>query len=252
MFNFLSKKVILLSLSFLVIFAFSYSQENIQSPQTPVLETPVLETTEQNQAVPNTDETNQAIPNTNTEEQPTDEVVTENIAPEETIEEEFDEEEEIILDPPKEIKSLIKADLGVPLTSYTVMLLTKFDTTDWFSENVRTPLFWEYRVADKWCAILSIETISTMFFPTGVGILGGASWYPLGKAPQGWYVKALAGGSVGLMSMLDLQVGSGWQIITADNLVISFGADCSFYPIGYCTESFIIPSASISFGWAWE
>mgnify|MGYP002518279000 CR=1 FL=1 len=80
------------------------------------------------------------------------------------------------------------------------------------------------------------------------GILGGITYYPFDKAPKGLFAKALAGGTLGMIYSFTAQTGIGYQIVTKDKFVMSFGADFAFYPSK--SDFFWIPSVSAAFGWA--
>ena len=147
------------------------------------------------------------------------------------------------------IRFLLKADVLSPIFGLSVSALTGFNTQDSFTEITRTPIYWEFFLEKRLGIILSVESLNAIYFPTAVGILGGVSYYPLGTSPNGLFVKALAGGTLGMVYNLALQTGVGYQIVTKDKFVMSFGADFAFYPTGN-TPFFWIPSASASFGWA--
>ncbi len=147
------------------------------------------------------------------------------------------------------IKFLIKADIFSPIFGLAVSAITGFNTEDGFSEITRTPIYWEFLLEERLGLVLAVESLSAIYFPTAVGILGGATYYPFGNAPEGLYVKALAGGTLGMVYNLALQTGAGYQIVTKDKFVMSFGADFAFYPTGN-TPFFWIPSVSAAFGWA--
>ena len=147
------------------------------------------------------------------------------------------------------IKFVIKADILSPIFGFSVSALTGFNSQDSFTEITRTPIYWEFFLEKRLGIILSVESLNAIYFPTAVGILGGVSYYPLGTSPDGLFVKALAGGTLGMVYNLALQTGVGYQIVTKDKFVMSFGADFAFYPTGN-TPFFWIPSASASLGWA--
>ena len=147
------------------------------------------------------------------------------------------------------IKFLIKADILSPIFGLAVSALTGFNSQDSFTEITRTPIYWEFFLEKRLGIILSVESLNAIYFPTAVGILGGVSYYPFGTSPDGLFVKALAGGTLGMVYNLALQTGVGYQIVTKDKFVMSFGADFAFYPTGN-TPFFWIPSASASLGWA--
>ena len=147
------------------------------------------------------------------------------------------------------IRFLLKADVLSPIFGLSVSALTGFNTQDSFTEITRTPIYWEFFLEKRLGIILSVESLNAIYFPTAVGILGGVSYYPLGTSPDGLFVKALAGGTLGMVYNLALQTGVGYQIVTKDKFVMSFGADFAFYPTGN-TPFFWIPSASASLGWA--
>ena len=147
------------------------------------------------------------------------------------------------------IRFLLKADVLSPIFGLSVSALTGFNTQDSFTEITRTPIYWEFFLEKRLGIILSVESLNAIYFPTAVGILGGVSYYPLGTSPNGLFVKALAGGTLGMVYNLALQTGVGYQIVTKDKFVMSFGADFAFYPTGN-TPFFWIPSASASLGWA--
>lgn len=147
------------------------------------------------------------------------------------------------------VKFLIKADILSPIFGLAVSALTGFNAQDSFTEITRTPIYWEFFLEKRLGIILSVESLNAIYFPTAVGILGGVSYYPFGTSPDGLFVKALAGGTLGMVYNLALQTGVGYQIVTKDKFVMSFGADFAFYPTGN-TPFFWIPSASASLGWA--
>lgn len=147
------------------------------------------------------------------------------------------------------VKFLIKADILSPIFGLAVSALTGFNSQDSFTEITRTPIYWEFFLEKRLGIILSVESLNAIYFPTAVGILGGVSYYPFGTSPDGLFVKALAGGTLGMVYNLALQTGVGYQIVTKDKFVMSFGADFAFYPTGN-TPFFWIPSASASLGWA--
>ena len=147
------------------------------------------------------------------------------------------------------VKFLIKADILSPFFGLAVSALTGFNSQDSFTEITRTPIYWEFFLEKRLGIILSVESLNAIYFPTAVGILGGVSYYPFGTSPDGLFVKALAGGTLGMVYNLALQTGVGYQIVTKDKFVMSFGADFAFYPTGN-TPFFWIPSASASLGWA--
>ena len=147
------------------------------------------------------------------------------------------------------VKFVIKADILSPIFGFSVSAITGFNSQDSFTEITRTPIYWEFFLEKRLGIILSVESLNAIYFPTAVGILGGVSYYPLGTSPNGLFVKALAGGTLGMVYNLALQTGVGYQIVTKDKFVMSFGADFAFYPTGN-TPFFWIPSASASFGWA--
>ena len=147
------------------------------------------------------------------------------------------------------VKFVIKADVLSPIFGLAVSAITGFNSQDSFTEITRTPIYWEFFLEKRLGIILSVESLNAIYFPTAVGILGGVSYYPFGTTPDGLFVKALAGGTLGMVYNLALQTGVGYQIVTKDKFVMSFGADFAFYPTGN-TPFFWIPSASASFGWA--
>ena len=147
------------------------------------------------------------------------------------------------------VKFVIKADILSPIFGFSVSAITGFNSQDSFTEITRTPIYWEFFLEKRLGIILSVESLNAIFFPTAVGILGGVSYYPFGTSPDGLFVKALAGGTLGMVYNLALQTGVGYQIVTKDKFVMSFGADFAFYPTGN-TPFFWIPSASASLGWA--
>ena len=147
------------------------------------------------------------------------------------------------------VKFVIKADVLSPIFGLAVSAITGFNSQDSFTEITRTPIYWEFFLEKRLGIILSVESLNAIYFPTAVGILGGVSYYPLGTSPDGLFVKALAGGTLGMVYNLALQTGLGYQIVTKDKFVMSFGADFAFYPTGN-TPFFWIPSASASLGWA--
>ena len=147
------------------------------------------------------------------------------------------------------VKFVIKADILSPIFGLAVSAITGFNSQDSFTEITRTPIYWEFFLEKRLGIILSVESLNAIYFPTAVGILGGVSYYPLGTSPNGLFVKALAGGTLGMVYNLALQTGVGYQIVTKDKFVMSFGADFAFYPTGN-TPFFWIPSASASLGWA--
>lgn len=147
------------------------------------------------------------------------------------------------------VKFLIKADILSPIFGLAVSALTGFNSQDSFTEITRTPIYWEFFLEKRLGIILSVESLNAIYFPTAVGILGGVSYYPFGTSPDGLFVKALAGGTLGMVYNLALQTGVGYQIVTKDKFVMSFGADFAFYPTGN-TPFFWIPSISAALGWA--
>ena len=147
------------------------------------------------------------------------------------------------------VKFLIKADILSPIFGLAVSALTGFNAQDSFTEITRTPIYWEFFLEKRLGIILSVESLNAIYFPTAVGILGGVSYYPFGTSPDGLFVKALAGGTLGMVYNLALQTGVGYQIVTKDKFVMSFGADFAFYPTGN-TPFFWIPSISAALGWA--
>ena len=147
------------------------------------------------------------------------------------------------------VKFVIKADVLSPIFGLAVSAITGFNSQDSFTEITRTPIYWEFFLEKRLGIILSVESLNAIYFPTAVGILGGVSYYPFGTTPDGLFVKALAGGTLGMVYNLALQTGLGYQIVTKDKFVMSFGADFAFYPTGN-TPFFWIPSASASLGWA--
>ena len=147
------------------------------------------------------------------------------------------------------VKFVIKADILSPIFGFSVSAITGFNSQDSFTEITRTPIYWEFFLEKRLGIILSVESLNAIYFPTAVGILGGVSYYPFGTSPDGLFVKALAGGTLGMVYNLALQTGVGYQIVTKDKFVMSFGADFAFYPTGN-TPFFWIPSASASLGWA--
>ena len=147
------------------------------------------------------------------------------------------------------VKFVIKADVLSPIFGLAVSAITGFNSQDSFTEITRTPIYWEFFLEKRLGIILSVESLNAIYFPTAVGILGGVSYYPFGTSPDGLFVKALAGGTLGMVYNLALQTGVGYQIVTKDKFVMSFGADFAFYPTGN-TPFFWIPSASASLGWA--
>lgn len=146
------------------------------------------------------------------------------------------------------VKFLIKADVFSPIFGIAVSAMTGFNSEDAFTENVRTPLYWEFFLEKKFGLVLSVESINAIYFPTAVGILGGMTYYPFGTAPEGMFIKGLAGGTLGMFFNFTTQLGLGYQIVTKDKFVMSFGADFAFYPSK--TNFFWIPSISAAFGWA--
>ena len=146
------------------------------------------------------------------------------------------------------IKSIIKVDVFSPIFGFAVSAITGFNTEDGFSEIIRTPLYWELFLDKKFGIALSVESLNAIYFPTAVGILGGITYYPFGKAPKGLFLKALAGGTLGMIYSFTAQTGAGYQIVTKDKFVMSFGADFAFYPAN--SDFFWIPSVSAAFGWA--
>ena len=147
------------------------------------------------------------------------------------------------------VKFLIKADILSPIFGLAVSALTGFNSQDSFTEITRTPIYWEFFLEKRLGIILSVESLNAIYFPTAVGILGGVSYYPFGTSPDGLFVKALAGGTLGMVYNLALETGVGYQIVTKDKFVMSFGADFAFYPTGN-SPFFWIPSISAAFGWA--
>lgn len=162
-------------------------------------------------------------------------------------EEDFEEFEYPVDEDP--IRFLIKADVLSPIFGLSVSALTGFNAQDSFTEITRTPIYWEFFLEKRLGIILSVESLNAIYFPTAVGILGGVSYYPFGTSPDGLFVKALAGGTLGMVYNLALQTGVGYQIVTKDKFVMSFGADFAFYPTGN-TPFFWIPSISAALGWA--
>ena len=147
------------------------------------------------------------------------------------------------------VKFLIKADILSSIFGLAVSAITGFNAQDSFTEITRTPIYWEFFLEKRLGIILSVESLNAIYFPTAVGILGGVSYYPFGTSPDGLFVKALAGGTLGMVYNLALETGVGYQIVTKDKLVMSFGADFAFYPTGN-TPFFWIPSISAALGWA--
>lgn len=147
------------------------------------------------------------------------------------------------------VKFVIKADVLSPIFGLSVSALTGFNSEDTFTEITRTPIYWEFFLEKRLGIILSVESLNAIYFPTAVGILGGVSYYPFGTSPDGLFVKALAGGTLGMVYNLALQTGVGYQIVTKDKFVMSFGADFAFYPTGN-SPFFWIPSISAALGWA--
>ena len=147
------------------------------------------------------------------------------------------------------VRFLIKADILSPIFGLSVSALTGFNSEDTFTEITRTPIYWEFFLEKRLGIILSVESLNAIYFPTAVGILGGVSYYPFGTSPDGLFVKALAGGTLGMVYNLALQTGVGYQIVTKDKFVMSFGADFAFYPTGN-SPFFWIPSISAALGWA--
>ena len=147
------------------------------------------------------------------------------------------------------VKFLIKADILSPIFGLAVSALTGFNSQDSFTEITRTPIYWEFLLEKRLGIILSVESLNAIYFPTAVGILGGVSYYPFGTSPDGLFVKALAGGTLGMVYNLALETGVGYQIVTKDKFVMSFGADFAFYPTGN-SPFFWIPSISAALGWA--
>ena len=147
------------------------------------------------------------------------------------------------------VKFLIKADILSSIFGLAVSAITGFNAQDSFTEITRTPIYWEFFLEKRLGIILSVESLNAIYFPTAVGILGGVSYYPFGTSPDGLFVKALAGGTLGMVYNLALQTGVGYQIVTKDKFVMSFGADFAFYPTGN-TPFFWIPSISAALGWA--
>ena len=146
------------------------------------------------------------------------------------------------------IKSIIKVDVFSPIFGFAVSALTGFNTEDGFSEIIRTPLYWEFFLDKKLGIALSVESLNAIYFPKAVGVLGGITYYPFAKAPSGLFIKALAGGTLGMIYSFTAQTGAGYQIVTKDKFVMSFGADFAFYPAK--SNFFWIPSISAAFGWA--
>jgi hypothetical protein len=146
------------------------------------------------------------------------------------------------------VRFLIKADILSPIFGLSVSALTGFNSEDTFTEITRTPIYWEFFLEKRLGIILSVESLNAIYFPTAVGILGGVSYYPFGTSPDGLFVKALAGGTLGMIYNLNLQTGVCYQIVTKDKFVMSFGADFAFYPSK--SDFFWIPSVSAAFGWA--
>lgn len=146
------------------------------------------------------------------------------------------------------IKFIVKADIFSPIFGIAVSAITGFNSDDGFSEIVRTPLYWELILDKKFGLVLSVESLNAIYFPTAVGILGGLTYYPFSKAPKQMYLKALAGGTLGITYSFTAQIGIGYQIVTKDKFVMSFGSDFAFYPSK--TNFFWIPSVSAAFGWA--
>lgn len=146
------------------------------------------------------------------------------------------------------IKSLIKVDVLSPIFGLGISAITGFNTEDGFSEIMRTPLYWELLLDKKFGIVLCVESLNAIYFPTAVGILGGITYYPFDKAPKGLFAKALAGGTLGMIYSFTAQTGIGYQIVTKDKFVMSFGADFAFYPSK--SDFFWIPSVSAAFGWA--
>ena len=146
------------------------------------------------------------------------------------------------------VKFVIKADILSPIFGLAVSAITGFNAQDSFTEITRTPIYWEFFLEKRLGIILSVESLNAIYFPTAVGILGGVSYYPFGTSPDGLFVKALAGGTLGMVYNLALQTGVGYQIVTKDKFVMSFGADFAFYPTGN-TPFFWIPSISAALGW---
>ena len=146
------------------------------------------------------------------------------------------------------IKSIIKVDVFSLFFGFAVSALTGFNTEDGFSEIIRTPLYWEFFLDKKLGIALSVESLNAIYFPKAVGILGGITYYPFAKAPSGLFIKALAGGTLGMIYSFTAQTGAGYQIVTKDKFVMSFGADFAFYPAK--SNFFWIPSISAAFGWA--
>ena len=147
------------------------------------------------------------------------------------------------------VKFVIKADILSPIFGFAVSAITGFNSQDSFTEITRTPIYWEFFLEKRLGIILSVESLNAIYFPTAVGILGGVSYYPFGTSPDGLFVKALAGGTLGMVYNLALETGVGYQIVTKDKFVMSFGADFAFYPTGN-SPFFWIPSISAALGWA--
>ena len=162
-------------------------------------------------------------------------------------EEDFEEFEYPVDEDP--IRFLIKADVLSPIFGLSVSALTGFNSEDTFTEITRTPIYWEFLLEKRLGIILSVESLNAIYFPTAVGILGGITYYPFDKAPKGLFAKALAGGTLGMIYSFTAQTGIGYQIVTKDKFVMSFGADFAFYPTGN-SPFFWIPSISAALGWA--
>ncbi len=153
--------------------------------------------------------------------------------------EEFDFPEE-----KNEVKNVIKADIGAPVSAFLFEFYNLLQT-----DIIRVPLSWEIAFSNYATFQLEIDSLSYIFIPAAAGVSGGFSIYPLGKAPSGLFISLRAGGAFGVFYALTAQAQLGWQFILKDNFVISTGADFSFY---YMMDSahFYIPSVNLAFGWA--
>ena len=143
----------------------------------------------------------------------------------------------------KIIKNVIKADIG---TAGSCFLFEGFSLIP--TNITRIPLSWEMALAD-YCAIqLEIECLSYFIMPSAMGISGGASIYPLGKAPYDLYISLRAGGAFGLFYAFTAQADLGWQFILKSDFAISVGASFAYY-FSTVSNQFYIPSVSFSVGW---
>ncbi|MCR4789836.1 MAG: hypothetical protein K5839_02025 [Treponemataceae bacterium] len=143
----------------------------------------------------------------------------------------------------KQIKNVIKADLGIPLSQglFTVYKLLPTDM-------IRIPLFYEYAFIEYLSLQLSIEEISVFIIPTAFGANAGLAIYPLGKAPYDLFISLRAGGAFGLFYALSLEASLGWQFIFKNDFVLSIGADFAYY-FETTNEQFYMPTVSLAFGW---